>query len=108
MATATLHLDNVEGYSGYARCYHLDPPRSFGADGVHEYVTIWIGPRRRHLEPYAAAIPARPDGTVAIGSMKTSVGSFTLADDPNTPAYIEGAFTLALGLLGGYTVESTP
>lgn len=100
MATASVHIVEVGGFPGPARCFKVDPP----FDG-HDYVTVWVqrsfGP---HQLPEAGVVPAHESGACAERSVKRRPGSFTLHDDPDTPEKIDGAYWLALLMLGGYTV----
>ncbi|MGW4325466.1 hypothetical protein ACWEKR_06195 [Nocardia sp. NPDC004573] len=103
MATATLHIDNVGGWAGPARCYRLDPPvRIAGVD--HEYVTVWLLEAQRHQNAEVNVVAAGETGASAYPSLHRRGGSYVLHEDPVTPEQIEGAFWLALLMLGGYEI----
>ncbi|WP_228002127.1 hypothetical protein [Nocardia australiensis] len=103
MATATVQVADVGGYSGPARCFKVDPPYE-----GHDYVTVWVqrsfGP---HQMAEAGVVPATETGACAERSLKRRPGSFTLHEDPDTPERVDGAYWLALLMLGGYTVQPT-
>ncbi|QIS16402.1 hypothetical protein [Nocardia arthritidis] len=48
---------------------------------------------------------ATESGSAATNSMLRGPGSFVLHDEPDTSEYVEGAYRMALGLLGGYAIE---
>lgn len=106
MATAALHIDNLGGFAGFARCYQIDPPKVFD-DEPYDYVTIWIVPPWRHTQGRVVLVPATETGACATISVKDRVGTYTLDGDPTgDEAYIEGCFTMSLSLLGGYVVTT--
>ncbi|MGW2666117.1 hypothetical protein ACWCW7_34620 [Nocardia tengchongensis] len=103
MATATVQVAEVGGYAGTARCFKIDPP----FEG-HDYVTVVVIPRFGELvRPKVEVFPANETGACAELSrmLMARPGSFVLHDDPDTPQRIEGAYWLALQLLGGHTIE---
>jgi hypothetical protein len=104
MPTAEVHIPEVGGYFGVARCYRLDPPRLF--DGVErDHVTVVVQPRIGQQAPEVRVYPATETGACATPQLLRRVGSFT----PEEPLDIEGCRWLALQLLGGYVpVESEP
>lgn len=112
MATATVHIENVEGFAGPARCFKLDPPVTLG--GVDSpYVTVWTQSAYGQLiKPEACLIPATESGAAAPmvpgtpPTLTRQPGSFVMHDDPDTPAVIDGAYALALLMLGGYTIAA--
>ena len=107
MATATLHVPDVGGFVGPARCWRLDPPREI--DGRrHEYITVVIQPRLGHQSCEVKTYPAGETGACADRQMNRRVGSFVLDTTPTTPEAIDGAHWLALQLLGGYEVTAGP
>lgn len=98
MPTATVQVETVGGYPGVARCYKVDPPYQ-GSD----YVTAWVQPSfGKHQLPEVGVVPAVESGACAEPSMKRRPGSFVLHDSPDTAEKIDGAFWLALLMLGGY------
>ncbi|MBF6411021.1 hypothetical protein [Nocardia farcinica] len=100
MATATVHIPDVGGFPGPARCFKVDPPYQ-----GHEYVTVWAQRAFGDLQgPEAGVVVATETGACAEPSVRRRPGSFTLHDDPDTPERTEGAFWLALQLLGGYQI----
>lgn len=103
MATATVHINQVGGFAGPARCYRLDPPaRLNGHD--HEYVTVWIQAALGHQNAEVVTIAATETGASAYPSVRRQGGSMTLHATPDTPEYLEGAYWLALRGLGGYEI----
>lgn len=99
MATATVHIAEVGGYFGNARCFRIDPPRAF--DGSeHEYVTVVIQPKVGSLSPEVKVYPATETGACATRQLQRRTGSFTVDE----PVDIHGCHYLALQLLGGYTI----
>ncbi|MBF6301154.1 hypothetical protein IU459_26950 [Nocardia amamiensis] len=108
MATATLHIADVGGYAGPARCYRLDPPARIG--GIqHQYVTAWISRAAHHQNAEVNVVAACETGSSAYTSLHRRGGSFVLHEDPVTPEQVEGAYWLALLMLGGYEIaQATP
>ena len=101
MATATVQVESVGGYAAQARCFALDPPY----DG-YPYVTICVAPSfGETVKPRCDIYPGTPSGACAERSLMARGGSFTLHDEPNTPERLEGAYWLALMMLGGYQVS---
>ncbi|AHH20872.1 hypothetical protein NONO_c60960 [Nocardia nova SH22a] len=99
MATATVHIDDVQGFPGPARCFKVDPPYH-GAD----FVVVWAQPSfGRHQEPEAGLVPATETGACAERSVKKRGGSYVLHDEPDTQERIDGAHWLAL-IMAGYTL----
>lgn len=99
MATATVHIEDVGGFPGPARCFKVDPP-------YHDanYVTVWVQPSfGPHQEPEAGLVPATETGACAELSVKRRAGSFVLHDEPDTQERIDGAYWFAL-VMAGYTV----
>ncbi|WP_282778330.1 MULTISPECIES: hypothetical protein [unclassified Nocardia] len=104
MATATLHIADLGGYAGPARCYRLDPvPVINGAPAP--FVTIWVQRGYAHQMPEVNVVPATSSGACATRSVMAAPGSFTLHFEPVTDEQIDGAHWLALQALGGYTVS---
>lgn len=100
MATATVQVAEVGGYSGPARCFKVDPPYL----GAH-YVTVWVQPAfGQHQLAEAAVVPATETGACAEQSLKRRPGSFVLHSNPGTAEEIDGAYWLALLMLGGYEI----
>ncbi|WP_280317313.1 hypothetical protein [Nocardia wallacei] len=100
MPTATVHIESVDGFAGPARCFRVDPPYQ-----GHDYVTVWA--QRAfgiHQGPEVALVPATETGAAAGPTLMRRPGSFVLHDDPDTPERIDGAYWLALLMLGGYEV----
>lgn len=110
MATAAVHIENVGGFAGPARCFRLDPPVKLG--GVdREYITVWAQPGYGQItKPEVCLVPATETGAAAPtmpgtpASLIRHPGSFTLHDEPDTPERIDGAYAFALLMLGGYIV----
>ena len=101
MATATVHIAEVGGYAGSARCFAIDPPYE-----GHNYVTICAVPGFGNVvRPKADIFPADSTGACAERSLMARGGSFTLHNEPDTPERLEGAYWLALQLLGGYQIS---
>lgn len=101
MATATVHIENVGGFAGQARCFAVDPP-------VHgsSYITICLTPSFGEVvKPEVAVFPATETGACAEPSLMRRAGGFVLHDEPDSPERVEGAYWLALQLLGGYQLE---
>lgn len=104
MAVATLHLADVGGFPGSARCWQLDPPAQVEGRTV-EYVTVYVQEGYAHQAPEVCTVPALKDsGAVDGRSVRRIVGSFTLGGDPDSPEYVDGCHFLALQFLGGYNV----
>lgn len=105
MATATLHLAEVGGFPGSARCWQLDPPAVI-AGRPTEFVTVYVQEGFAHQFPETVTVRALPDsGAVDGQSVMRLPGSFVLPGDPDSPQYIDGCHFLALQFLGGYTVR---
>lgn len=112
MKTAELIEDNLTGYvfagQGVARLYRLSEPVDLDGDGVlDEFVVIRVFFRREHVSGQVEVFPSDPPGSVRGGSMKARVGSYTLRGNPDDPAYLEGCFAMALGLIGGYVATTS-
>ncbi|MFI5781218.1 hypothetical protein [Nocardia sp. NPDC051570] len=99
MADAVLHIDNLGGYAGPARCYKLDPPVRFG-DTDHEYVTVWVQPRLPHQNAEVAVVAATASGACATMSVIRQPGSHVLHTDPATTDDLDACHAKALDLLG--------
>ncbi|CAM3954196.1 hypothetical protein NONI108955_01320 [Nocardia ninae] len=106
MAYAVLHADDLGGYIGPARCYRLDPPVRLGGTD-HEYVTVWVQPGLPHQQAEVGVVAATSTGACATWSMLRQPGSFVLHGDPDTDDYLDGCYTMALGLLG-YQLGDAP
>jgi len=102
MATATVHLNNVGGYFGVARCFRLDPPRVISGTEC-EYVTVAVQPRIGQQSPEVRVYPATDDGTCITPQLHRRTGSFT----PDEPVDIDGCYWLALLMLGGYELDQS-
>lgn len=100
MPAATLHIDDLGGYAGPARCYKLDTPKTFSDGVVAHYVTVWIQPGYGWQDPEVSLVPATETGACLTTSVRRRPGSYVLHDDPDTPEYVEGAYWLALTQLG--------
>ncbi|MFC9892099.1 hypothetical protein ACFVMC_00255 [Nocardia sp. NPDC127579] len=101
MAKATIHVADVGGYPGPARCFEVDPPY-----GGARYVTVWVQRSfGQHQLAEACVVPATETGACAEHSLKRRPGSYVLHEEPNTPQRIDGAYWLALLMLGGYQTE---
>lgn len=99
MATATVHIAEVEGFAGRARTFAIDPP----FEG-HAYVTVWVQPAfGMHMRAEAGIVPATETGAAAEMSLMRRPGSYVLHDEVQTDAQMDGACWLALQMLGGYT-----
>ena len=103
MATAKLILDEVGGWPGRARCYHVDPPANI-MGGDHDHVVVWVQPRYGHQSPEVGVLPSTEFGAAKANSVMRQAGSFTLHNDfdPADTTYVDGVCWLALQLLGGY------
>lgn len=100
MPTATVQVAEVGGFAGRARCYAIDPP----FEG-HAFVTLCVIPGfGASVRPKVEVFPAVETGACAEPSLTARPGSFTLHDEPDTDDRVEGAYALALLLLGGYRV----
>lgn len=103
MATATVHIEDVGGFPGPARCFKVDPPYQ-GAN----FVTVWVQPSfGPHQEPEAGLVPATETGACVELSVKRRAGSFVLHDEPDTQERIDGAYWFSL-VMAGYTVAEAP
>lgn len=101
MATATVQVEEVEGFAGRARCFKIDPPYQ-----GHSYVTVCLTEGyRKVVLPKAEVFPANETGACVERTLASRPGSFVLHDVPNTPETISGAYWLALLLLGGYEIQ---
>lgn len=101
MATAVVHVPEVGGFVGPARCFRIDPPRMF--DGrEHEFVTVMVQPRFGKQAPEVKVYPADETGSPAQQQLMRRVGSFTVDE----PVDRDGCHYLALQLLGGYQIAS--
>lgn len=102
MATATVHIESVGGYAGPSRCFAIDPP----FEG-YSFVTVCATPGFGGVvRPKADVFPADETGACAdpSRSLIARPGSFILHDEPTDPDKIDGAYWLALQLLGGYEI----
>ncbi|MBF6368439.1 hypothetical protein IU469_22335 [Nocardia puris] len=93
--TAQVHLENVPGFFGEARCFRLDPPRPL-AGAEREFVTVVVAPAVGQHAPSVRVYPAREDGGCAARQLAAQVGSFT----PEEPVDLQGCYALALMMLG--------
>jgi hypothetical protein len=101
MATATVHIAEVGGFAGRARCFTVSPPYE-----DHDFVTVWVQQGfGGHMRPEAAVVPATETGAPAEMSMMRRPGSYVLHGEVQTDEQMAGACWLALQMLGGYTVE---
>lgn len=104
MPTAVVHIAEVGGFAGPARCFAVDPPYEGS-----QYVTVWVQPSFGEFQlPEVAVIPATETGASSEPSLKRRPGSFILHDNPDTPERINGAFWMALLMLGGYDIGQPP
>ena len=103
MPKAYVVADNLGGWPGKARLYKLDPPARI-AGGEHEHVVIYQQPRFAHQNGELGVVPATEHGAAKTNSVRRQGGSFTLHDDydPSNSDYVEGAYWMALQMLGGY------
>lgn len=100
MATATVHIAEVGGFAGVARCFAIDPPYE-----GYSHVTLAAVPGYgRLVRPKVDIFPADATGACVETSLMARGGSFTLHDEPDTTERIDGAYWLALQLLGGYDI----
>lgn len=100
MATATVQVASVGGYAGATRCFKIDPPFR-----GHEYVSICATTSFGDIVgPKAEVFPADESGACTETSLKSRPGSFNLHDEPDTPERLDGAYWMALQLLGGYQI----
>lgn len=102
---ARLHIDDVPGYGGYARCYQVSPVIFDGGLG-YGYVTIVVHPKRDHADADVFVFYADGRGRPAETSMKRRGGSFTPLHCPHESGqhYIDGCFVWALAA-NGYEIE---
>ncbi|KZM68371.1 hypothetical protein [Nocardia terpenica] len=107
MAEAVVHIDELGGYAGPARCYKLSPPvRLDGTD--HEYVTVWVQPRLPHQNAEVAVVAATGTGACATLSLIRQPGSHVLHTDPATGEDVHGCHAKALDLLGYRLTQPGP
>jgi hypothetical protein len=100
MGTATMHIAEVGGYAGRARCFAIDPPYE-----GHHYATVCVVPALGAVtRPEAMTFPAGETGACAELSLKRRPGSYVLHDTVQTDEQFDGACALALLMLGGYTI----
>ncbi|WP_280389786.1 hypothetical protein [Nocardia wallacei] len=100
MATAKVHIPEVGGFAGRARCFKITP-----AFEGHDYVTVWVQPGYGAFQrPEAAAVPATESGACAEHSLMRRPGSYVLHAQVETDEQFDGACWLALQMLGGYQV----
>lgn len=103
MPTATVHIKELGGFAGPARCFALDPPYE-----GHGYATAWVQPGfGNYQRPEVAIVPATETGAAAEISLMRRPGSFVLHDYPETAEQLDGAYWLALLMLGqpGYELQ---
>lgn len=100
--TAVLVLPDVSNKAGIARCYRLEPPKTFRGGVVAEYVVVSVIEGSDGVDPQVMVTPSNEHGGSVDRSVMRRVGSVTLDGDPDTPEYLEGAFWLGLQLLGDY------
>lgn len=109
MPTATVHIAELGGHAGQARCYRIDPPRKFGDDLEHEYVVVSVVAPTDWTDAEVTVLPSTETGASAYPTLRKRVGSFTPDGDPSASEhYLEGCFAWALASLGGYTVSEQP
>ncbi|WP_280319822.1 hypothetical protein [Nocardia wallacei] len=100
MATAEIHIPEIGGFAGRARCFKITPPYE-----GHDYVTVWVQPGFGTVQrPEVAAVPATESGACAESSLMRRPGSYVLHDEASTDDQFAGACWLALLMLGGYEV----
>ncbi|MGV9540942.1 hypothetical protein ACWDSF_06415 [Nocardia beijingensis] len=103
MPTATVHIDDVGGYAGRARCFKLDPPYE-----GHAYATVCVQPSfGPHQLPEVVVYPAGDSGAAAERSLKRRPGSYVLHEPADTDEKFDGACWLSLLMLGqpGYEIQ---
>lgn len=99
--TATVHIESLDRYiGGPARCFRLNVPHDFGDRVVTEYVVVALSPATRLQAAEALVFPADAAGNCLTSSLIRRPGSFTLHDDPDTEVRVDGAYWLALLMLG--------
>lgn len=106
MPTATVHIAEVGGYAGRARCFAVDPPYN-----GHEYVTVCAQPAfGPHQLPEVTVFPATESGACAETTLKRRPGSFVLHKAVETDAEFDWQCWLALLMLGqpGYELQLLP
>ncbi|WP_280393365.1 hypothetical protein [Nocardia wallacei] len=106
MPTATVHLAEVDGYAGRARCFAIDPPYQ-----GHGYVTVCVEPAFGDvILPEAKVYPATETGACAERSLKRRPGSVVLHDEATTDDGFTYACWLVLLMLGqpGYELQAAP
>ncbi|WP_040829022.1 hypothetical protein [Nocardia jiangxiensis] len=102
--TARLHLENVLGYGGYARCYEVTPP-IFDNGFAFGFLTIVVHPEREHANAEVLVFHANRLGQPAETSLRRRAGSFTPLGDPHAAQHhMDGCFTWALAACG-YAIE---
>jgi len=102
MATATVHIAEVGGFAGRARCFAVDPPYE-----GHDYVTVWVQPGYGAVtRPEVATVPATETGAAAEMSLMRRPGSYVLHAAVETDEQFGGTCWLALQMLGqpGYNI----
>ncbi|MFR9767041.1 hypothetical protein [Nocardia sp. SC052] len=68
-------------------------------------MTAWVQPAYgRYQRPEIAVVPADETGASAERTLQRRPGSFVLHDEPDSTERIEGAYWMALQMLGGYTI----
>ena len=106
MATATVHIAEVSGYAGRARCFALDPPYE-----GHSYATVYVVPAFGSVtRPEVMTVPATETGACAEPSLMRRPGSYVLHNAVETDEQFDGACWFALQMLGqpGYQVVEPP
>ncbi|MEU2013124.1 hypothetical protein [Nocardia sp. NPDC019302] len=100
-----MHIDDVGGYAGRARCFRVDPPYE-----GHEFVTICAQPAfGAHQLPEMVTYPATDTGAAAERSLKRRPGSFVIHEPADTDEKFDWQCWLALQMLGqpGYDLQAS-
>jgi hypothetical protein len=96
MPTATVHIEEVSGYIGRARCFAVDPPYE-----GNDYVTVCVAPAFGSITlPEAMIFPATETGACAESSLKRRPGSYVTHPGSDTDDGFRYACWLALLMLG--------
>jgi hypothetical protein len=95
-----LVLDQVPGYPGLARVYHLAPPLLY--DGVErDHALVWVREPAAHMDAAVSVIMTTQTGAPVEGSMRERPGSFTPHGNPFARTdHLEGCFAWALAGAG--------
>lgn len=108
MGKAYLHMRDIHGVGGNARCYRVEPPVELGGR-EYDYVLIKVQQPWHHVEAKVHVFPANEHGRQDQRTSKEYAGSHVAKGNPfSDPAHMEGCYWFALLVLDRELQPDTP